>query len=136
MKPAVWIMIVSFIGLGMIIAAALYWKGPKKKPPLRGGVLSAAKPLPQPEELYPLQPGELDTRGVSPELLAQMEAAGMNTTHERWDDFESARLAREGRRGPKHALAGELRSAEKRKPARDVLEENGFTPPLDPGEKK
>jgi hypothetical protein len=33
----------------------------------------------------------LKGEGPSPWLLAQMEAAGMNTTHERWEDFEARR---------------------------------------------
>lgn len=39
--------------------------------------------------------GEPIGRGPSPELLSRMEAAGMNTTHETWDEFEADRKKRD-----------------------------------------
>lgn len=58
--------------------------------------------LPEPEELFPTEydsEGEpINVRdGPSPELLARMNAAGMNTTHSRWEDSPAARRKRETR---------------------------------------
>lgn len=58
--------------------------------------------------------------GPSPELLARMDAAGMNTTHERWDDF-----ARSKRLGTHRPLASGERAVSRREPDdRPIIEED------------
>lgn len=70
-----------------------------KRPPLDQMTGHENERLPDPEELYPHydragEPIPRRGRGPSPELLARMDAAGMNTTDKSWDEFESERRLR------------------------------------------
>ena len=51
---------------------------------------------------------DLDEAGPSPELLARMEAAGMNTTHERWEDSDAAKRQTKLRRRQIQESMGEI----------------------------
>jgi hypothetical protein len=90
-------------GLVILIAILLYMSRPRRLArPASVIHRPLAKPLPDPYELFPVEydsegePLPRSGQGPSSELLAKMEAAGMNTTHPAWDEFQ-----RSQRRGPK-----------------------------------
>lgn len=109
MKPEVWITIVAFIGLGLIIAALVYWSRRMRAhhEDRSGGFLTLSeRSRVSLQEDGPDDKPKLDTKGASPELLSRMEAAGMNTTHERWEDWRVSK-----RKGPRQVIEERRREA-------------------------
>lgn len=102
MDPLIWI-IIGLGGAGIALILYLFLRPKRGYSQPVDQVL--AKPRPPLRKMTGHEDEEYDEDGEprglggpSPDLLARMEAAGMNTTHDRWEDSDAARRERERRR--------------------------------------